>query len=93
MLYMVIENFKNRNAQAVYQRYWEKGRMAPEGLKYVASWTETNCGRCFQIMECSDPELLKIWAANWADLIDFEFTPVVTGQEMSEIMARELSRS
>lgn len=38
MLYMVIERFKNRDAKAVYRRFREKGRMAPEGLTYVESW-------------------------------------------------------
>ncbi len=38
---MAIERFKNRDAKAVYRRFREKGRMAPEGLDYVESWVET----------------------------------------------------
>ena len=52
MLFMVIERFKNRDAKAVYRRFREKGRMAPEGLTYVGSWIEANWDRCFQLMEC-----------------------------------------
>jgi hypothetical protein len=37
MFYMVIERFKNRDAKAVYRRFREKGRMAPQGLVYVES--------------------------------------------------------
>jgi hypothetical protein len=37
MLYMIIERFKNRNTKAVYRRFREKGRMAPDGLAYVES--------------------------------------------------------
>ena len=29
MLFMVIEHFKNRDAAAVYKRFQERGRMAP----------------------------------------------------------------
>ena len=39
---MVIERFKNRDAKAVYRRFREKGRMAPDGLAYVESWVEHN---------------------------------------------------
>jgi hypothetical protein len=38
MLFMVIERFKNGDAVPVYRRYREKGRMMPDGLKYVDSW-------------------------------------------------------
>ncbi len=37
-LYMVIEQFKNKDAVSVYRRFRESGRMAPEGLMYVSSW-------------------------------------------------------
>jgi len=83
MLYMVIERFKNRDARAVYERYHEKGRMMPDGLKYVGSWTESNFDRCFQLMESEDPSLFQLWTANWSDLVDFEIVPVMTGAEAS----------
>ena len=38
MLFMVIERFKNRDAAPVYTRFRERGRMMPDGLKYVDSW-------------------------------------------------------
>ena len=90
MLYMVIERFKNKNAAAVYRRFRERGRMAPDGLTYVDSWVETNFDRCFQLMDCENPKLLEQWAANWQDLVDFEFVPVRRSQEAAAIIAAEL---
>jgi hypothetical protein len=81
MLFMVIERFKNRDAFAVYKRYKEHGRMAPDGLKYVNSWVEPNFDRCFQLMECDDPKLFDDWITNWKDLVDFEIIEVITSQE------------
>jgi hypothetical protein len=78
MLYMVIERFKNRDAKAIYARLHEKGRMMPEGLRYVGSWIEDGFDRCFQVMECDDVKLLHEWADHWRDLMDFEVVPVVT---------------
>jgi hypothetical protein len=85
MLFMVIERFGGRGrAAAVYRRFRERGRMAPEGLQYVGSWVEADFGRCFQLMECEDPRLLHEWAAHWQDLVEFEFVPVVTSAEAAE---------
>jgi hypothetical protein len=81
MLFMVIERFKNRDAKAVYRRFRDQGRGAPEGLAYVGSWIETNFDRCFQIMECDDARLLQQWVAFWADLIEFEIVPVVSSRK------------
>jgi hypothetical protein len=87
MLFMVIERFKHRDARAVYRRFREKGRMTPEGLKYVGSWIEANFDRCFQLMECDDPRLLQQWVVQWQELIEFEFVPVVPSQETGETIA------
>ena len=90
MLFMVIERFKNRNAVPVYKRYREKGRMMPEGLTYVDSWVESDLGRCFQLMECDDPQLLQQWIHHWEDLVDFEIASVVTSKEAAAAIASQL---
>jgi uncharacterized protein DUF3303 len=80
MLYMVIERFRDHDAAAVYRRFREKGRMLPDGLRYVDSWVETNFDRCFQLMECDDVQLFHEWIAHWHDLVDFEIVPVYTSK-------------
>lgn len=88
MLFIVIEHFKNHDAAAsVYRRFREQGRMMPEGLKYIDSWTEANFGRCFQLMECDDPRLFAEWTAHWEDLVDFEIVPVMSSKEAAGAMA------
>ncbi len=81
MLFMVIERFKNRDADAIYNRFLERGRMLPDGLTYVDSWVEPNYDRCFQLMDCDDPGLLQLWAVQWEDLVEFEFIPVLTSND------------
>jgi hypothetical protein len=88
MLFMVIERFKNHDAAAsVYHRFRERGRMMPEGLNYIDSWTEAQFGRCFQLMECDDPRLFAEWTAHWDDLVDFEIVPVMSSKEAAAAMA------
>ena len=81
MLFMVIEHFKDRDAKPIYARLQEKGRMMPEGLKYIASWIEVNFDRCYQLMETEDPDLFDEWMKHWRDLVDFEIVPVVVSAE------------
>jgi hypothetical protein len=86
MLFMVIERFKNQDALAIYRRFKEQGRMMPDGLKYVDSWVEANFGRCFQLMECDDPQLFQQWIIRWQDLMEFEVVPVVGSKETREAL-------
>ena len=86
MTFMVIERFHDRNAAPVYRRFREHGRMMPDGLRYVASWIETNFNRCFQLMECDDERLFADWIANWNDLADFEVVPVATSEDMQKTL-------
>jgi len=87
MLFMIIERFRNQDAKAVYSRFREQGRLAPEGLSYVGSWVEADLSRCFQLMECSDVTLLQRWVAQWSDLVAFEIVPVVPGQETASALS------
>ena len=87
---MVIERFRDGDAAAVYRRFRERGRMLPDGLRYVESWTEAGFGRCFQLMECDDPRLFDEWTARWQDLVEFEVTPVLTSREAAETIAPRL---
>ncbi len=84
MVYMIIETFKNRDAAPVYRRFRDQGRLAPDGLKYVSSWVTSDMTRCYQVMECDDPQLLDRWIARWSDLVDFEVVPVITSAQAAE---------
>jgi hypothetical protein len=91
MLYMVIEHFKDGDARPVYQRFRDKGRLAPDGLTYVASWVTSDLRHCYQVMECHDPGLLEQWIAQWRDIVDFEYVPVVTSADAARVMAPHLT--
>jgi hypothetical protein len=88
MLFMVIERFKDNDMVPVYAQVREKGRMLPEGLKYVDSWIEPNFSRCFQVMECDDLRLLQQWILQWRGSgTSFEIVPVLTSAETREVVA------
>ena len=74
--YMVIENFLPGCKDAVYERFARKGRMLPDGLKYLDSWLEDDGNRCFQLMETHDRSLCDEWIEHWKDLMNFEIVQV-----------------
>ena len=90
MLFMVVERFRDGQAKEIYRRFQEKGRMMPEGLKYVDSWVEVNFERCFQLMECDDLRLFQEWVLQWQDLGEFEIIPVVPSKETAEVVSKML---
>ena len=90
MLYMIVENFRDGDPVPVYRRFRDQGRLAPEGLCYVSGWVTDDLRRCFQVMECENPELLAQWTARWKDLIDFEIIPVMTSAEAVAAVAPRL---
>ena len=79
---MVIEKYRH-GPGPVYERAADQGRMLPEGLEYVDSWVvdDGRLDRCFQLIETENLQLLEVWRARWADLVDFEVIPVITSGE------------
>jgi hypothetical protein len=87
MLFLVIETFRDGDPRPVYARFASQGRLAPEGLEYIASWVSIDLRRCYQVMRCADPALLEEWMAAWRDLVDFEVQRVLTSPEAAAAVA------
>jgi hypothetical protein len=90
-LYMVVEHFKD--AAAVYQRLWQRGRILPRGLELVSVWVDEDVEHSYRLMKTYDRRLLDEWMANWSDLIDFEVNPVTTSEEAGEKVAAQMRSS
>lgn len=90
MLFMVIEKFRDGDPKPVYRRFREKGRMAPQGVRYVSSWVTTDFERCFQVMDCDDRAYLDQWMSNWSDIAEFEVIPIITSEKATTAIAPHL---
>lgn len=84
MLYMIIERFHPGKAKAIYKRFEEKGRLAPEGVNYVNSWISEDVTICYQVMETDTVAKIYEWINHWNDLADFEIIPVITSAQAKE---------
>jgi hypothetical protein len=81
VLYMIVETFRGGDPAPVYERVRRRGRLAPPGLHYIASWVTVDGAMCYQVMQCEDRPVLDEWMAAWSDLVDFSVTPVMTSAE------------
>ncbi|HET7373285.1 MAG TPA: DUF3303 family protein [Gemmatimonadaceae bacterium] len=90
MQFVIIEKFRGGDPVPVYRRFRDRGRLAPDGLRYVASWVTEDLTRCYQVMECDDRTLLDEWIANWKDIVDFEVIPAMTSAEAAAAVAPRL---
>ena len=90
MQYIIVERFRGGDPVPVYRRFRDRGRLAPDGLRYVASWVSQDLTSCYQVMECDDRRLLDEWMANWSDIVDFEVVPAVTSAEAQAAVAPKL---
>jgi uncharacterized protein DUF3303 len=90
MLYVIVETFRGGDAVPVYRRFRDRGRLAPDSLRYIGSWVSVDFRRCFQVMECDDPTVLRQWIAQWEDLIAFEVIPVRTSVDAVATIAPRL---
>jgi Domain of unknown function (DUF3303) len=90
MLFMVVEDFRGRDRKSIYRRARDKGRIMPEGLRFVGSWVTADMGRCFQLMETEDIGLFQRWVAEWCDLTEFEIVPVIPGKDTAAALAGQL---
>jgi Protein of unknown function (DUF3303) len=90
MLYVIVETFRGGDAVPVYRRFRDRGRLAPDGLRYIGSWVSVDFRRCFQVMECDDAAVLRQWIAQWEDLIAFEVIPVRTSADAVATIAPRL---
>jgi len=87
MLFMVVEKFRNQDVKPIYRRLRDKGRMMPDGLKFVSSFVSADVSRCFQLMECDDVTLFQRWVAEWSDLMEIEIVPVTAGKDTGAALA------
>lgn len=84
--YLIIEHFRDGGPRPVYERFRERGRLAPAGLDYLVSWVDASLHTCYQVMATADAALLEQWMSEWRDLVDFEVHEVISSAEAARLV-------
>ena len=90
MLFMVIERFRDGDAIPVYRRFRDRGRLAPDDVRYVNSWVTSEHTTCYQVMDAPDRAQLEVWLDRWRDLVEFEVVDVITSPEAQALVGPRL---
>ncbi len=84
MLFMAVERFKDGDPTPAYARFAERGRMLPDGIVYLDSWTTTDGSTCYVVLEAADRQALEPWIGAWRDLVDFEIQAILPSPEAAK---------
>jgi hypothetical protein len=63
-----------------------EGPHAPQGVTVHGMWVSLGHDRGYILAETDRPELVFQWTSWWADLIDFEVHPVLTGDQIGQVL-------
>src|ERR1700675_4945553 len=93
MQYMIVEHFRDGDPVPVYRRFRDKGRMAPEGLRYVSSWVTQDLGRCYQVMVKGEKEVSMNAVKGATDLLPtIKTLPRAEKLRLIQLLAEDLAR-
>jgi Domain of unknown function (DUF3303) len=77
---------KPQHQREAVARFLETGGAPPAGVKMLGRWHGS--GKGFVLAESDDIKAVFEWTNQWADLLEFEITPVMVDEEAGEVMRR-----
>ena len=70
----------------VQKRFKETGAPPPEGVTMQGRWHSAAGHIGFLVAESSNAIAIGKWMQNWTDLLAFDITPVLTDEEVAEVI-------
>lgn len=86
MLFHISYKFSPQERDQTQQRFKETGALPPEGVTMLGRWHSAAGCKGFMIAESSEAVAISKWTQGWTDLLSFEVTPVLTDEEVGEVI-------
>jgi len=86
MLFHITYEVSPQDRNQVQKRFKETGALPPEGVTMQGRWHSAAGHIGFLVAESSDAVAIAKWMQNWTDLLAFDITPVLTDEEVAEIL-------
>ena len=67
-------------------RFKEGGGLPPDGVTMLARWHHVGGHSGFVIAESSSVVAIGKWMQEWTDLLTFSVTPIMTDEEVQEVI-------
>ena len=86
MLFHITYEVSPQDRNQVQKRFKETGALPPEGVTMQGRWHSAAGHIGFLVAESSDAVAIAKWMQKWTDLLAFDITPVLTDEEVAEII-------
>ena len=86
MLFQISYEFSPHERDTAQRRFKETGAPPPDGVAMHGRWHSAAGHVGFLIAESSDAVAIGKWMQSWTDLLLFDITPVLTDQEVAEVI-------
>lgn len=86
MLFHITYEFSPQERDIAQKRFKETGAPPPDGVTMHGRWHCVAGHVGFLIAESSDAVAIGKWMQSWTDLISFEVSPVLTDEEIAEVI-------
>ena len=87
MTFMIEYEISPDNRADAVERFLESGgAVPPAGVTMLARWHDAGMSRGWTICEADNAVDAGRWANQWADLITQDITPVVSDEELGQIL-------
>lgn len=86
MRFHITYEFVPQERNQAQHRFKETGAPPPEGVTMLGRWHSAAGCKGFMIAESTDAVAISKWTQEWTDLISFEITPVLTDEEVGEVI-------
>ena len=86
MLFHITYEFSPLERTSAQKRFKETGAPPPEGVTMHGRWHSAAGHIGFLVAESSDTIAIARWMQSWTDLLTFDITPVLTDEEVAEVI-------
>ena len=86
MQFMVTYSIDIPQRAQAEARFLETGAVPPEGVKMLGRWHCTGERRGFMLIESTELSGITRFMRDWSDLLNFQITPVISDEQMAQIM-------
>ena len=86
MIFHVTYEFSPLERDEAQERFKATGAPPPEGVTMLGRWHSAAGHVGFMLAETSSAVALGKWMQSWTDLLSFEVTPVLSDEEVAEVI-------
>ncbi|MDA0321738.1 MAG: DUF3303 family protein [Verrucomicrobia bacterium] len=86
MLFHISYEFPPEERDDAQARFKATGAPAPDGVTMIGRWHSAAGHLGFTVAESESVVAIGKWMQEWTDLLTFEITPVLTDEEVAEVI-------